>query len=482
MGRLGHTLSTLRPVGRPTRTQDSLPAAGQALPGGLSGPLGSSERFRAVCYISPPFPGFPWRKRASVRHPSVDKTHGASLSDSSRDRRQGACFPAAANSRSPVARAVTVPARTGPGRLVAATGAGGSSPREQITTPGGEGYFMTSLQAVRARFARNEGLPFADVLTEASVLDVLREHGVTYRDRVFNPVATIWGFLGQVLSDDHGCRDAVSRVVAHRAASGLAACSPNAASYCNARARLPAGVLRSLARRTAEQLQAGLPDGWKWNGRSAFVADGSHVSMPDTPANQASYPQPPQQQPGIGFPLARLAVLLSLASGACHDLALAPYAGKGTGETTRLRQMYGSLRPGDVVAADALFDNCFLAVELRRRGVELVARVQAERVGSRTVESRPDGDVIVWRRPNKPRGMTGEQYRGYPETLLMRQVSVDAREKNNRVGQFKVITTILDASIDGGQIGELYERRWQGEIYQADCRSSGRLYLGGVAA
>ena len=118
---------------------------------------------------------------------------------------------------------------------------------------------------------------------------------------------------------------------------------------------------------------------------------------------------------GIGFPLARLTVLLSLASGACLDLAMAPYAGKGTGETTLLRQMYGSLSPGDVVVADALFDNYFLACELRQRGIELVARVQAERVGSRTVESRPDGDIILWQRPNKPRGMTWEQYRSYPE-------------------------------------------------------------------
>lgn len=37
--------------------------------------------------------------------------------------------------------------------------------------------------------------------------------------------------------------------------------------------------------------------------------------------------------------------------------------------------------------------------ELRQRGLELVARVQAERVGTRTVESRPDGDVIVRQRP-----------------------------------------------------------------------------------
>jgi hypothetical protein len=327
---------------------------------------------------------------------------------------------------------------------------------------------MTTLREVRARFARDQGLPFADSLSETSILDALNEHGFNYRDRVFGPVTTIWGFLSQVLSDDHSCRDAVSRIIAHRAASGLKVCSPNTASYCNARARIPTTVLGRLAKQTAQQLHAGLPDGWKWNGRNVFIADGSHVWMPDTPENREVYPQPVVQQPGIGFPLARVAVLLSLATGACHDLAIAPYAGKGTGETTLLRRMYGSLCPGDVVLADALFDNYFLACELRQLGVELVARVQAERVGSRTVESRPDGDVILWQRPNKPRGMTGEQYRRYPKSLLMRQVAVDARDKNNRAERFKVVTTILDASIDGGQLGDLYERRWDGEI---DIRS-----------
>jgi hypothetical protein len=161
-------------------------------------------------------------------------------------------------------------------------------------------------------------------------------------------------------------------------------------------------------------------------------------------------------------------VLLSLATGACHDLAIAAYAGKGTGETTLLRQMYDTLQPGDVVLADALFDDYFIACELRQRGIELVARAQYQRVGTQTVESRPDGDVIVWQRPNKPHGMKGEQYRTYPKSLLMRQVSVDARNKDNRAERFKVVTTILDASIDGGQIGGLYERRWDGEV---DIRS-----------
>jgi hypothetical protein len=327
---------------------------------------------------------------------------------------------------------------------------------------------VTTLQEVHDRFARDQGLPFAAPLSQDSILDALRQHGVLFRDRVFSPVTTIWGFLSQALSDDHSCRDAVARILAHRVASGRKPCSPNPASYCNARARLPTAVLRDLAKNTAQHLQAGLPREWLWHGRNVFIADGTYVSMPDTPENQQAYPRPVVQQEGIGFPLARLAVLLSLATGACHDLAIAPYAGKGTGETSLLRQLYGSLQPGDVVLADALFDNYFVACELRERGVELVVRVQAERVGSRTVESRPDGDIILWQRPNKPRGMTGAQYRSYPETLTMRQVSVDARGKGNRAEQFKVATTILDAAVDGGQIGSVYERRWDGEV---DIRS-----------
>ena len=119
---------------------------------------------------------------------------------------------------------------------------------------------MTTLDAVRARFARNEGLPFADMLTEANILDVLNEYGVEYRDRVFNPVTTIWGFLSQVLSEDHSCRDAVSRIIAHRAANGHADCSPNTASYCNARSRILTKVLSTLATRTAEELQVSIPN------------------------------------------------------------------------------------------------------------------------------------------------------------------------------------------------------------------------------
>jgi hypothetical protein len=58
---------------------------------------------------------------------------------------------------------------------------------------GAEADSTTSLDRLRARFARDEGLPSADVLTEAGIRDALNEHGVRYRDRVFGPVTTTTG-------------------------------------------------------------------------------------------------------------------------------------------------------------------------------------------------------------------------------------------------------------------------------------------------
>ena len=48
--------------------------------------------------------------------------------------------------------------------------------------------------------------------------------------------------------------------------------------------------------------------------------------MPDTPENQAAYPQHFRQKRGCGFPMARVVVLLSLATGAVLDLAIGPGA------------------------------------------------------------------------------------------------------------------------------------------------------------
>jgi hypothetical protein len=236
------------------------------------------------------------------------------------------------------------------------------------------GPLRAQVSFLRRQFLQDGDLPFTNVLTEQLIAQALAALG-GWLDRVFSPLVTLWVFLGQVLSADHSCRAAVARLLAHRLARGQDPCSAQTGAYCQARQRLPESFFADVACSVGRGLDARAERGWLWKGRRVYLFDGTTVTMPDTRENQAAYPQVYNQQPGLGFPLARLAVLLSLATGACHDLAIAPYAGKGTGETTLLRQLYGSLQPGDVVVADALFDNYFIACELRQRGIELVARV-----------------------------------------------------------------------------------------------------------
>lgn len=55
--------------------------------------------------------------------------------------------------------------------------------------------------------------------------------------------------------------------------------------------------------------------------------------MPDTAENQQAYPQNVAQQPGLGFPIAKIAAVFSLACEAVIDLGICRYAGKGQSET-----------------------------------------------------------------------------------------------------------------------------------------------------
>jgi hypothetical protein len=106
-----------------------------------------------------------------------------------------------------------------------------------------------------------------------------------------------------------------------------------------------------------------------------YLFDGTTVTMPDTPANQAAYPQVYNQGPGLGFPIARVGAITSLPCGAVVSLGLCRYAGQGEGEVSRLRRLWDVLLPGDVLLADRLTANRANIQMLRGRGAELVSRL-----------------------------------------------------------------------------------------------------------
>ena len=67
------------------------------------------------------------------------------------------------------------------------------------------------------------------------------------------------------------------------------------------------------------------------------IADGTTVIMPDTPENQAVYPQQGGQKPGLGFPICRLVGITCLSSGALLNAVIVRFQGKAGDEQTLLR-------------------------------------------------------------------------------------------------------------------------------------------------
>ena len=156
----------------------------------------------------------------------------------------------------------------------------------------------------RRQFLQGGGLPFTDILTDEAITQALAAVG-GWLDRVFSPLVTPWVFLGQVLSADHSCRAAVARLIAHRVARGQRPCSAHTGAYCQARKRLPERFVADVARRTGRELDARAAPEWRWEGRRVYVYDGSSVTMPDTPANQAAYPRPSGRASGSPWPGSR---------------------------------------------------------------------------------------------------------------------------------------------------------------------------------
>jgi len=333
------------------------------------------------------------------------------------------------------------------------------------------GRLLQQINLLRTQFGQSSDLPFGEVLSMPLLMRVLEEAKLAWTDCIYTPLVTILTFLWQVTNQDHSCRAAVAKLVAHRAASGLSPCSPQTGAYCTARQKLPEPVLAKLARQTGRQLHAQSPAAWKWHGRDVKLVDGSTVSMPDTTANQAAYPQHRNQRPGVGFPLARIAAVFSLACGTVLDLAICRHQGKHQSELGLLRLMWNLFAPRDVLLADRYLCSWSELAVLRERGVDFVARLHAKRSADfrRGRRLGPDDHLVTWRKPRRPDWMNPVQYARLPRELVVREVRVSVGVPGFRVQTLVVATSLLDAEeFPAGELADLYRQRWHAEL---DLRS-----------
>ena len=304
-----------------------------------------------------------------------------------------------------------------------------------------------------------QAVAFFNVLTSTELLGTTEALLPEYRERLYPPTVTLSMFMRQVLEADGSCQKAVNGWAAQRVADGLSPCSVHTGGFCRARQRLPLEMISGLTRETGCLLSKKALAQWLWRGRMVKLVDGTGISMPDTPENQACYPQPSTQAPGVGFPLARLVMVICLATGAALDVAVGPHSGKGSGELGLVRRLLKGFSPGDVMLADALYCTYFLIATLMAADVDVLFEQNGSRITDfRRGQSLGTRDHLVrWTKPvARPEWMTPEQYEQFPDELTVREA---------KVAHQVLVTTLLDhRHVSKDDLSALYARRWNVEL------------------
>jgi len=291
----------------------------------------------------------------------------------------------------------------------------------------------------------------------------------TKRRRVFTPVVTFWNFLAQTLSPGQACRETVQRVQAARGRRGQSTISSATGAYCRARHKLPIPVLASLWSSMASALDNRMPTTRLWLGLRVAVLDGSTLSMPDTPENQAEWPQSSTQKPGCGFPVMRLLAVFSLASGALHAIAIGSLH---NAEHALLQNpsVKTALAQFDVALGDRIFGSFVTFWQLISNGRHGVFRMHQGRI----IDWRkgkclgPNDRVMTWIKPLKH---SWAGLNPLPEFITVRVLRFTIAAPGFRTRVVVLVTDLLDPiRYPAHALAELYLERWRVELFLRDIK------------
>ena len=343
-----------------------------------------------------------------------------------------------------------------------------------------QGRFRRQVRFLRRQFLQDDGLPFSRVLSEEMVEQALSAVKFVWNDSIYTPMVTLWVFLSQVLSADPSCRAAVARLIAHRVSQGQCPCSPESSAYCQARKRLPEKFFSTLTRLVGQTLDTqGRPE-WLWKGRRVLMFDGTTVSMPDTRQNQRAYPQTDRQKSELGFPIARVGAITSLASGAILDLGFCRYAGKGQGEVTLLRRLSSVFSAGDILLTDCLLSNWRCIYSMKKRGVDMVSRLNKalRKADFRTgIQLGKEDHIVQWPKP-WIRGLYGQAQKSMPKFITVREARVYITQPGFRTKDIIIVTTLLDPiKYPKEELADLYRQRWNNELDLRSIKSTMQMEI-----
>lgn len=295
--------------------------------------------------------------------------------------------------------------------------------------------------------------------------------GIHSRDRVFSLRITFWTFLSQILSPGSSCREAVRKVQALLWIDQRRQINEDTSAYCQARERLAEPTLQGIHQGVVQRLEAAATTEQLWLGRRVRIVDGTTLSMPDTPQNQALYPQASGQKPGCGFPLMKVVGLFSLATGAILSVVKSTF---DVHESRLFRQIWNLLKPGDVVLGDRAFCSYQTINLLKQQGVDSVFRLHQKRKADfrkgRSLGAQ-DHQVIWQKTRQKTPTMSRQDFETLDSELTLRELKITVNIKGFRTRSILLVTTLLDpVAYPKEALAQLFLRRWMVELFFRDIK------------
>ena len=230
-----------------------------------------------------------------------------------------------------------------------------------------------------------------------------------------------------------------------------------AGAISHARMRVGVEVFRVLFVKLRQHFEGVSPD---FHGRVSVIFDGVVMSMPDTPSNRDAFGKPSNNRGVAGFPMMR-GVTLMAASVRLHvDVAFAPYKGKGTGERSLATQILERCTLDNLLF---LFDAGFYSSTLLKllKKHDYIMKV-SNRINLKPIAGSylPDGSYLV-----EVSGIT------------IRVIHVEI----NGFRPFRLVTSLIDASMTALEIVRHYHKRWGIEISYDEIKTHQCATLRGQA-
>jgi hypothetical protein len=297
--------------------------------------------------------------------------------------------------------------------------------------------------------------------------------GPNSRERSFPLRLTCECFIWQMLNPGTSCREVVRHVQALCRLGGRAPVDEGTSAYVQARQRLPEERLERVMHATATAAESRAGDGGCLQGRPIKVVDGSTTQLADTPQNQLQYPQPSIQKRGCGFPVMKLVVLFSLASGAILHVVT---GNLHTHDLHVFRHLWDCLKSGDILMGDRAYGEYATVAGLKQRAVDVIARLHQRR----NVDFRKAGrlgkndGLFTWKRGYQQSEIfTKQEWSLLPETIQVRILRFIVDVPGFRSHQVTLVTTLLDPKLfPAHQLARAYARRWRLEMCLRDIKTT----------